>query len=274
MRKTKDYENVRFSAEVIKEAASVFDNQVPNEGRTENDPRFNLETSEGAEEWSYDSENEFYSGYRQGPREATYDRTHYGVPSEITPSLRVHVYRTQTIVAVKLSSRSAIEEVFEVFEKHLESSILPPKSEPEKKSEPTIFIGHGRSSQWRDLKDHLQDQHGHSIEAYEVGARAGHAVRDILEDMTVKSSFAVLVLSAEDKDDEGNFHARPNVIHELGLFQGKLGFSRAIVLLEEGTQEFSNIQGIQQVRYSKGNIRETFGDVLATIRREFGADSA
>lgn len=46
------------------------------------------------------------------------------------------------------------------------------------------------------------------------------------------------------------------------------------MLLEEGTQEFSNIQGIQQIRYSKGNIRETFGDVLATIRREFGADSA
>lgn len=273
MKRTKEYSNARFSAEVIKEAASVFDSQVSDEGRADDDPILTLETSEGEEEWSYDSENEFYGGYRQGPRQALYNRIYFGIRHEPMKSMRIRLNNTRTIVSVDHPSRPAIEEVFEVFEKHLESSTLP-KAVPEKKAEPTIFIGHGRSNQWRDLKDHLQDQHGHNIEAYEVGARAGHAVRDILEDMTVTSSFAVLVLSAEDKDDEGNFHARANVVHELGLFQGKLGFSRAIVLLEESTQEFSNIQGIQQIRYSKGNIRETFGDVLATIRREFGADSA
>lgn len=86
----------------------------------------------------------------------------------------------------------------------------------------------------------------------------------------IKSSFAILVLTAEDKDESGSFRARQNVIHELGLFQGHLGFSRAIVLLEEGTEEFSNIHGIHQIRYSKGNVRETYGDVLATLHREFG----
>jgi hypothetical protein len=48
-----------------------------------------------------------------------------------------------------------------------------------------------------------------------------------------------------------------------------LGFDRAIVLLEDDTEEFTNIAGIQQIRYSKGKIIETFGEVLATIRREF-----
>ena len=88
--------------------------------------------------------------------------------------------------------------------------------------------------------------------------------------MVIKSSFAILVLTAEDKDESGSFRARQNVIHELGLFQGHLGFSRAIVLLEEGTEEFSNIHGVHQIRYSKGNVRETYGDVLATLHREFG----
>jgi predicted nucleotide-binding protein len=59
-------------------------------------------------------------------------------------------------------------------------------------------------------------------------------------------------------------------VHETGLFQGKLGFSRAIVLLEDGVEEFSNISGIQQIRFSRSKIRESFGDVLATLRREFG----
>jgi predicted nucleotide-binding protein len=59
------------------------------------------------------------------------------------------------------------------------------------------------------------------------------------------------------------------VVHEIGLFQGRLGFNRAIVLLEDGVEEFSNIHGIEQIRFSKGNIRETYGEILATIKREF-----
>lgn len=141
----------------------------------------------------------------------------------------------------------------------------------EKRQRPKLFIGHGRNAAWRDLKDHLQDQHGFTIVAYETGARAGHAIRDILEEMLEESSFAILVLTAEDETADGEMRARQNVIHEIGLFQGRLGFARAIVLLEEGTQEFSNIAGIQQIRFSSGRIRETFGDVLATIRREFGS---
>jgi predicted nucleotide-binding protein len=57
--------------------------------------------------------------------------------------------------------------------------------------------------------------------------------------------------------------------HELGLFQGRLGFARAIVLLEKRVEEFSNIDGIVQIGFDKGRIKETFGDVLATKRREF-----
>ena len=120
-----------------------------------------------------------------------------------------------------------------------------------------------------DLKDHLTDKHGYKIEAYETGARARHTIRNILDEMSSKISFALFVMTGEDKDEKGNLRARQNVIHEVGLFQGKLGFSRAIVLLETNTEEFSNLHGIQQIRYSKGNIKETFGEVLATLKREF-----
>jgi len=87
--------------------------------------------------------------------------------------------------------------------------------------------------------------------------------------MMKSSSFALLVMTGEDETAEGGFRARQNVVHEAGLFQGKLGFERAIVLLEEGVEEFSNIHGITQIRFKRGNIRETYGDVLATLRREF-----
>jgi len=85
--------------------------------------------------------------------------------------------------------------------------------------------------------------------------------------MLTQSSFALLVMAGEDETISGDFKARDNVIHEAGLFQGRLGFEKAIVLLEEGCREFSNINGIEQIRFSKGNIKETFGDVVAVIRR-------
>jgi predicted nucleotide-binding protein len=132
-----------------------------------------------------------------------------------------------------------------------------------------VFIGHGRNPQWRALRDHLQDHHQIRTTAYEVRPRAGLGVKEVLEKMLSEASFAVLVLTSEDFHRDGTGHARENVVHELGLFQGHLGFRRAVALLEEGVKEFSNISGINQIRFSKGNIRETFGDLLATIRREF-----
>ncbi len=135
---------------------------------------------------------------------------------------------------------------------------------------PKVFIGHGRNQQWRDLKDHLHEKHGYAIVAYEIGSRAGHAVRDILEEMLDESSFALLVMTGEDRTRIGRFRARQNVVHEAGLFQGHLGFSRAIILREKGTEEFSNLAGLQEIRFPKGRIAETFGEVLAVLKREFG----
>ncbi len=85
----------------------------------------------------------------------------------------------------------------------------------------------GRSGAWRDLKDHLHEEHGYRVEAYETGARAGHAVRDVVEDMLSANSFALLVMTGEDETASGEVRARQNVVHEAGLFQGRLGFNRA-----------------------------------------------
>jgi hypothetical protein len=218
----------------------------------------------GDEKWSHDTEAEFFADYIRDTRFASYTRR-LGFSSFY---LRLSFDKPCTDVSVRAPKRSQVEEVHQIFEEYAPKCIIP-KDINLKVQEPIIFIGHGQSTQWRDLKDHLHEKHNYPIEAYEIGARAGHAVRDILEKMLDKSSFAILVMTGEDKDEKGNLHARDNVIHELGLFQGKLGFSKAIVLLEEDTQEFSNIQGMQQIRYSKGNIKETFGEILATLKREF-----
>ena len=59
-----------------------------------------------------------------------------------------------------------------------------------------------------------------------------------------------------------------NVIHEAGLFQGRLGFERAIILLEEGCEKFSNIHGLGQIQFSQGKIKATFEEVRQVLERE------
>lgn len=260
MRKEKTYLQTRFSADVIREAVRVFRSQMGPEPRP--DSGFYLSVDVDDSVWKHDSEDQFFADYRRSTGGAVFQEEAGGY------NFRLQARPTSVDVWVGAPEREKIETVFEVFESHASASRLPdpPKPEPPK---PRIFIGHGRSMLWRDLKDHLQDKHGFSVEAYEIGSRAGHTIRDILEDMLAKSSFAVLVMTGEDETVSGDLRARQNVVHEAGLFQGKLGFSRAIVLLEEGTEEFSNIHGIEQIRFSRGNIKETYGEILATVKREF-----
>lgn len=108
----------------------------------------------------------------------------------------------------------------------------------------TVFIGHGGSLVWRELKDFLSERLGLSVDEFNSVPVAGVATVERLSEMLGAAVFAFLVMTAEDERSDGMINARLNVIHEVGLFQGRLGFKKAIVLLEEGCEEFSNIHGL------------------------------
>jgi predicted nucleotide-binding protein len=258
MKRETDFNETLFPAHVIREAAETLFAKKD----FEKIGNHLLVLQIGKEKWTYDSFEQFLSNYQNQTGHAWLSL------SENEKQLRVNYSKRDTGVEVKALTNGEINMASAVFERAADASKLPPLPQ-EPKPTLTVFIGHGRNPLWRDLKDHLVEKHGYNVEAYEVGARAGHTIRDILEDMLEKSSFACLVLTAEDEMADGKMHARQNVIHETGLFQGRLGFSRAIVLLEDGAEEFSNIHGVQQIRFSKDKIKETFGEVLATLRREF-----
>lgn len=262
------YRDTWFAAEVLKEAAAVFDTRtkIDPESQTE----LYLSVTSGRVERGHDDETEFYADYRKEPTDSFLMRT-TRPKIGVQPFLRIQTYGPSeqwsalSHIEVHAESWPDILAVMDVFERAKADSQLP--FERSAREEPRIFIGHGHSDAWKDLRDHLRDKHAFEIEAYEVGARAGHAIRDILETMLNESSMAFLIMTGEDLTSTGELHPRLNVVHEAGLFQGRLGFHRAIVCLEEGVTEFSNIHGIEQIRFAK--IREIFGDVVATIRREF-----
>ncbi|MBD3682998.1 nucleotide-binding protein [Stenotrophomonas sp. Br8] len=254
MERSVEYQGVKFSVDTIRSAINGFRQLVSELKEQVVDETLKVTLSDG--QWAFDNETEFLSAVPQGGSYVLYMNSQ-------SVRFRVNQLRSFALVEVKAPSRPHIQRIFSPFDMNQGAEVVPADS-------PVVFIGHGRSTEWRDLRDHLRDQHDYRIECYESGARAGHSIRDILESMIKKSSFALLVMTGEDMQESGEVRARQNVIHEAGLFQGRLGFARAIILLEEGVAQFSNVQGVQYIPFSKGRIREAYGDVLAALRREFG----
>jgi predicted nucleotide-binding protein len=131
-----------------------------------------------------------------------------------------------------------------------------------------IFIGHGRSWIWRDLRDLIADRMRLEWDEFNRESTAGRSTKERLEEILAQASFAFLVMTAEDEHADGTRHARENVIHEIGLFQGRLGFARAIILLEDGCTEFSNVHGLTQIRFPTGDILARSEEVRRVLERE------
>jgi predicted nucleotide-binding protein len=131
-----------------------------------------------------------------------------------------------------------------------------------------VFIGHGGSPQWRELKDYIQDKLGLPVDEFNRVPVAGFTTGARLSEMLDSAAMAFIVMTAEDEKADGTRTARANVIHEAGLFQGRLGFEKAIVMLEDGCEEFSNIHGLSQLRYPSVKISAQFHEVRALLERE------
>ena len=87
-----------------------------------------------------------------------------------------------------------------------------------------VFIGHGRSPLWRELKDFIQDRLNLPWDEFNRVPVAGFTNIARLSEMLNAASIAFLIMTGEDEQAGGKVHARMNVVHEAGLFQGRLGF--------------------------------------------------
>jgi predicted nucleotide-binding protein len=146
--------------------------------------------------------------------------------------------------------------------------ILEQNMATEKRIGTKIFIGHGHSRIWIDLKELLRERLELNPDDFERISAAGLATKERLIQMLDQAAFAFLVLTGEDEQTDGELQARMNVIHEAGLFQGRLGFEKAIILLEDGCKDFSNIHGLVHIPFPKDNIKASFEDIRKVLERE------
>jgi predicted nucleotide-binding protein len=178
----------------------------------------------------------------------------------------------QSIIALPLSAKT-LENGIERLEKTTRESAshlrrLVSRTKKAALVGTNIFIGHGRSPVWRELKGFIEDRLGLPVDEFNSVPVAGIATTVRLSELLDAAAFAFLVMTAEDEQVDRTVRARENVVHEVGLFQGRLGFNKAIVLLEEGCDEFSNIHGLGQIRFPKGNVSAKFEEIRAVLERE------
>jgi hypothetical protein len=131
-----------------------------------------------------------------------------------------------------------------------------------------VFIGHGHSTEWLKLHDFLRDRIGVSVDEFNRVSAAGKNTTQRLKEMLNASQMAFLVVTGEDFHADGLRYPRQNVVHEIGLFQGGIGFHRAIILLEQGCERFTNIEGLTFISFPSGAIEHAFEEVRKVLERE------
>jgi len=133
---------------------------------------------------------------------------------------------------------------------------------------PRVFIGHGRDEAWKRVADFISNDLGLVVEEYEKDSSVGFSVNARLEQMLATSSLAIVVMSPEDKQQGDSIRARQNVIHEIGLFQGRLGFNKVIPLRHANCEPFSNLSGINEICYDEGSWDSALAKIRRVVERE------
>lgn len=158
--------------------------------------------------------------------------------------------------------KSLVRDIEQVFELRANSELAAPISDAPAK----IFITHGRANDWNEVQSFIErDLVLPTIELAQEANR-GRTILQKLDEESSKCSFAVIVMTGDDQDSDGNFRARENVMHEIGYFQGKFGLSAVCLLHEEGTSIPSNIHGLVYIPFPKGYVSATFGTLMRELK--------
>lgn len=152
-----------------------------------------------------------------------------------------------------------------IFEIRANSELATP-TQTQTKSDPRVFISHGRASDWMQVQQYIEKDIGIPTLELALEPNLGRTVLQKLEEESEKCSSAVIVATGDDIDAEGNLRARENVMHEIGYLQAKYGLSSVCLLHQEGTSIPSNIQGLVYVPFPEGCVNATFGALARELK--------
>ena len=158
------------------------------------------------------------------------------------------------------------QDIDQIFEIRANSELAVPKAS---KSKRRVFISHGRAADWREVQTYIEKDI--SLDTLELAQEAnqGRTILGKLWDESEKCNCAVIVMTGDDLDSDGQARARENVIHEIGFFQGRYGLDRIVLLHEDGVNIPSNIHGVVYTPFPKGLVSASFGVLVRELNAMF-----
>ena len=258
---------LQAQAEAVEEKFCTLKNAaltIIDDAFTEPNSDFVQTTLQGIRDNEPTTEIEYLDSIRDHGQIMTRDATAVGQGTQVPPhqKIRAEVFRIRRAYAICRSVGKDIKTLVSVLERKQKQMVS------DERIGTNVFIGHGRSHLWRELKDFISDRAKLPWDEFNRLPVAGVANTVRLAEMLDSAAIAFIVLTAEDEQKDGTLHARMNVVHEAGMFQGRLGFTKAIILLEDGCEEFSNINGLGQIRFPAGNIAAVFEEIRRVLERE------
>ena len=133
----------------------------------------------------------------------------------------------------------------------------PPPAKAASVPDGSIFVvhGHARETLLETVRV-LERATGREVTILHEEANAGRTILEKFEDYANQVSFAVVLLTGDDKggtrsSDSLKPRGRQNVIFELGFFFGKLGRMRVAVLHEKDVEKPSDIDGLVYITFDQ-----------------------
>jgi len=185
-------------------------------------------------------------------------------------SLREKVKEHTDDVKEKIGRLESIIERLELFEE----ATLVTNKEPEFNSRTAdnikVFIIHGHDeTRLLELEKMLKDDF--KLTPIILKDQPDGGASTIIEKFELYASqcaYAIALFTPDDQVENGGkkyLQARPNVIYELGWFSAKLSRKKVMLVLKDGTDIFTDFQGIIQKRF-KSQVVEIYRDLLIELK--------
>jgi sugar/nucleoside kinase (ribokinase family) len=132
-----------------------------------------------------------------------------------------------------------------------------------------VFIAHGGNPDWIAVKLFVEERVGLPTYSFESDAWGGLQVTSALSSYLDRCGFAICVLTAEDLTTDGHRVARQNVIHEIGLFQGRHGFDKVVILAEEGCELVAWAGQVTVITFPHNAVSHAFYELGEVLKSKF-----
>lgn len=225
-------------------------------------------TGQGYPEWHNAARNVLAAIYGDKSRELAAFANIRHRPSRWSSNTPGHVFEEHHTAGRK-HAKAHLESLRDLLEK-----CSVPSSDSAEVSESigdgSVFIVHGQNHDKLAEVKHLLGQLGIECCVLQDEPNAGQTIIEKFESHGGSSSYAIVLLTADDKGgskqgDHIQDRARQNVIFEFGYFCGKLGRQRTVALYEPGVEIPSDLQGFVYVKLdSDGAWRYKLADELSS----------